>query len=99
MIVGPSGFSCLIKKDLAEKTPSQEKTFPNADACWVLPEDLCKKDPCNFNTEMFVSKVGNPCPALGLDDLASRILYALLVGEKNSTKSPGRDFVHGGVLL
>ena len=25
---------------------------------WVLPEDLCKKDPCNFNTEIFVSKVG-----------------------------------------
>ena len=21
--------------------------------------------PCNFNTEMFVSKVGNPCPTLG----------------------------------
>ena len=50
---------------------------------WVLPEDYCNKDPCNFNTEMFVSKVGigNPCPTLG-QLLASRILYALLVGEK-----------------
>ena len=27
---------------------------------WVLPEDYCKKDPRNFNTEMFVSKVGQP---------------------------------------
>ena len=27
---------------------------------WVLPEDCCKKDPCNFKTEMFVSKVGSP---------------------------------------
>ena len=27
---------------------------------WVLTEDLCKKDPCNFNMEMFVSKVGQP---------------------------------------
>ena len=43
-------------------------------------EDYCKKDPCNFNTEMFMSKVGNPCPTLG-QLLASRILYALLVGE------------------
>ena len=23
-----------------------------------MPEDYCKKDPCNFNTEMLVSKVG-----------------------------------------
>ena len=30
---------------------------------------------------MFVSEVGNPCPTLG-QLLASRILYALLVGEK-----------------
>ena len=29
-------------------------------AIWVLPEDYCKKDSCNFNTEMFVSKVGQP---------------------------------------
>ena len=59
---------------------------------WALPADLCNKDPCNFNTEIFVSKVGNPCPTL--DQLpASRILYTLLVGE-NITKSPGQDFVH-----
>ena len=48
---------------------------------WVLPEDYCKKDPCNLNTEMFVSEIGNPCPTLD-QLLASRILYALLVGEK-----------------
>ena len=42
---------------------------------------LGKKDPCNFNAEMFVPKVGNPCPTLG-PLLASRILYALLVAEK-----------------
>ena len=46
---------------------------------WVLPEHYCKKDPCNFNTEMFVSK--KPCPSLG-QLLANRILYALVVGEK-----------------
>ena len=49
---------------------------------WVLPEDYCKKDLCNFNTEMFVSKVGNPCPTLG-QLLGNRILYALLVREKH----------------
>ena len=59
---------------------------------WVLPEDYCKKDLCKFNMDMFVSKVGNPCPALGQLP-ASRILYALVVG-KNSTKSPAQDFVH-----
>ena len=48
---------------------------------WALPEDYCKKDPCNFNTEMLVSKVGNPCPTLG-QLLASRILYVLVVGLK-----------------
>ena len=48
---------------------------------WVLPEDLCKKDPCNCNTEMSVSKVGSPCPTPG-QLLASRISYALLVGEE-----------------
>ena len=47
----------------------------------MLPEDNCKKDPCDFSTEMFVSKVGNPCPTLG-QLLASRILYALFAGEK-----------------
>ena len=45
----------------------------------VLPEDYCNKDPCNFNTEMFMSKVGNPCSTLGQFP-ASQILYALLVG-------------------
>ena len=30
---------------------------------WVLPEDLCKKDPCNLNTEMFkLQRLANPCP-------------------------------------
>ena len=48
---------------------------------WLLPEDYCKKGPCNFNMEMFVSKVGNPYPTLG-QHLASRILYALLVAER-----------------
>ena len=27
----------------------------------MLPEDLCKKDPCNFRTDIFMSKVGSPC--------------------------------------
>ena len=48
---------------------------------WVLPEDYCRKGPRNFNTEMFVTKVGNPYPTLGQLP-ASRILYVLLVGEK-----------------
>ena len=34
-----------------------------------------------FQTEMSASKVGNPCPTLG-QLLARRILYVLLVGEK-----------------
>ena len=57
---------------------------------WVLPEDYCKKDPCNFNMEMFVPKVSSPCTTLG-QLLANRILYAFLVGE-NRMKSPGQDF-------
>ena len=60
--------------------------------CWVLPEDYCKKDPCNFNTEMFMSKVGNPCPTLG-QLLAGRILYAILVGEEQHEMGR-QDFVH-----
>ena len=40
-----------------------------------------RKTPCNFNTEMFVSKVGHPYPTLGQLP-TSRILYGLLVGEK-----------------
>ena len=27
---------------------------------WVLPDNLCKKDPCNFDTETFVSKSWQP---------------------------------------
>ena len=42
---------------------------------------LLQERPLQFNTEMFVSKVGNPCPRLG-QLLACRILYALLAGEK-----------------
>ena len=59
---------------LLNSVETQRKPF------WVLPEDLCKKDPCNFSTGMFVSKVGNPCPTLG-QLLASRILHTLLVGK------------------
>ena len=83
-----------IKKHLFFKSRLSDAnvTESQLEASWVLPEDLCKKDPCNFNTEMFVSKVGNPCPTLG-QLLASQILHALLVGE-NNTKSPGQDFVH-----
>ena len=56
---------------------------------WVLPEDYCKKDPCIFNTKVFVSKVGNPCPPL-CQLLASRILYALFVGEEQYEISRAR---------
>ena len=43
---------------------------------------LLHKLPLQFqHAEMFVSKVGNPCPTLG-QLLASRILYTILVGEK-----------------
>ena len=38
---------------------------------------------------MFVSKVGSPCPSLG-QLLASRILYALLVGEKQRELAKAR---------
>ena len=39
------------------------------------------EDPCNFTTQMVVSKVGNLSPTVG-QLLESRILHALLVGEK-----------------
>ena len=42
---------------------------------------LLQERPLQFNAEMFVPKVGNPRPTLG-QLLASQILYALLVGEK-----------------
>ena len=31
---------------------------------WVLPEDICNKDACKFNTGVFMLKVGNP-PFIG----------------------------------
>ena len=42
---------------------------------------LLQERPLQFNVEIFVSEVGNPCPTLG-QLLTSRILYALLVWEK-----------------
>ena len=56
---------------------------------WVLPQDYGQKDPCNFNTEMFVSKVRNPCPTLA-QLLASRILCALWVGGKQQKAARAR---------
>ena len=52
---------------------------------WVLREACCKKDPCNFKKEVLVSKVGNPCPNPS-QLLASRILYVLLLGDKQNTR-------------
>ena len=49
----------------------------------VLPADCCKKDPCNFNMEMFVSKVGNPCPTLRSCSKAGQLLV-------NSSPTPHR---------
>ena len=46
-------------KTLCEVSRVSDKHVWNVPT-WVLPEDYCKKDPCNFNTEMFVSKVGQP---------------------------------------
>ena len=46
---GRSGFCRLLLHFLG--------TFAVQHMFWVLPKDYCKKDPCNFNTEMFVSKV------------------------------------------
>ena len=60
---------------------------------WVLPEDYCKKDPCNFNTEMFVPKVGQPLSNSW--STSSQPDFVRAFGRrKNSTKSPGQDFVH-----
>ena len=53
----------------------------------LLSPHLDFPDPCNFNTEMFMSKIGNLCPTLG-QPAASRILCTLLA------KSPGQDFVY-----
>ena len=69
------------RKETRKKIKIPRKGSPSCAINWVLPEDYCEKDPCYFNTEMFVSKVGNPCPTLG-QLLASRILYTLLVAEK-----------------
>ena len=73
---------------------NHENAFPENNLMqsnpWALPEDLCKKDPFNFNMETFLSKVGDRCPAPG-QPLASRILCALAGGY--NTKSPGQDFV------
>ena len=56
----PDRFSCVMQFSVATLI------------AWVYPEDYCRKNPCNFSTEMFVSKVGNPCPSIG-QILASRI--------------------------
>ena len=58
----------------------------------MLPEDYCKKGPCNFNTVMFVSKVGNPCPTLGARSTSRQPVfwYALLVGEKQHENRQGK---------
>ena len=51
-----TGGSFGLLNRLNDKVRGFKVCFP----CWVLPEDYCKKDPCNFNTEMFVSKAGQP---------------------------------------
>ena len=53
-----------------EFVPGTPPGYPTAKFLYVIflyrfffslhTEDLCKKDPCNFNTKIFVSKVGNP---------------------------------------
>ena len=63
---------------------------------WALPEGYCKKDPCNSNTDMFVSKVGIPLSKFWSTS-SWLILSALLVGEKQyeiGTKSPGQDLLY-----
>ena len=79
------GKKALFPQTFADllKPPSLKPPFAALQLLGVasLAEKLCKKDPCNFNTEMFGFKVGNPCPTLR-QLLASWILYVLLVGEK-----------------
>ena len=79
-------------KEIAHLRPQENRDL------WVLPEDFCKKDPCNFNTQMFVSKVGNPCPTLG-QHLASRILYAVLVAEKQLKTAKARFYTQSAQKL
>ena len=81
------------RRDHSSRTSDPLLTPPRGPGLiWVLPENYCKKDPCNFNTEMFVSKVGNLCPTLG-QVIASRILYAFLVGETQHEIARA-DFLH-----
>ena len=54
---------------------------------WLLPEEHCKKNLLNFNTEMAASKVGNPCQLL-----ASRIFISAL-GERKTARNR-----HGKIL-
>ena len=77
--LGPPRFVQTLRVLALEK--SSEITIPRFRPSCVLPKAYCKKDPCKFNMEMFVSKVGKPCPSFGLL-LASRIVHALLEGGK-----------------
>ena len=50
-LFGFAPFSSDLFRFVSEQIrTNQEKTL-----LWVLPEDYCKRDPCNFNTKMFVS--------------------------------------------
>ena len=52
-----------------------------------------RKDPCDFNTEMFVSKVGQHMSNSW--STSSQPEFVRAFGRRiNSTKSPGQDFVH-----
>ena len=52
------------------------------------PEDYCEKDPCSTR-KCSCQKLANPCPTLG-QLLASRVLYALLVEEKQHESARAR---------
>ena len=50
-------FVVKHRENKGKKGKMHRKRFRSPD---FASEDYCKKDPCNFNTEMFVSKVGQP---------------------------------------
>ena len=43
---------------LASKGPRKITSLGACCICWELPEDLCKKDPCNLNLAPLMSKKG-----------------------------------------
>ena len=63
----------------------------SAEFFWVLL-DYCKKNPCNFNTEMLMSEVGNPCPTLGSWSTSGQPDFVRALGRRKQHEIAGARF-------